>query len=136
MVAVEPQTFRTNTELEVFRKEILRLTNAERAKQGLAAFKSDAALDKVGDARAGEIIRFYSDEHLQPDKRKSGHENPVERQQVHQKRRPLYVPREVYQRKAGSWIVDYPINTFPSTEPYGDSSLSFVHDEGRGDTKK
>lgn len=58
------------TELEVFRKEILRLTNAERTKQGLAAFKSDAALDKVGDARAGEIIRFYSGQHLRPDKRK------------------------------------------------------------------
>ena len=67
--------------------------------------------------------------------RESGHENPVERQQVHQKRRPLYVSREVYQCKAdrGLGITRY---TFPSTKPCRDSSLSFAHDDGRGDTKK
>lgn len=70
LVAVEPRAFHTNAELETFRKEVLRLTNTERAKQGLAAFKTHASLDKVGDARAGEIIRFYSGEHLRPDKRK------------------------------------------------------------------
>jgi uncharacterized protein YkwD len=69
MLNVEPQYFRTVTELESFRKTVLRLTNAERAKHRLAALKSDTALDKVGDARAGEIIRFYDGGHRRPDKR-------------------------------------------------------------------
>ncbi|MDL2307763.1 CAP domain-containing protein [Desulfovibrio sp. OttesenSCG-928-C06] len=69
-VSVEPRNFKTYAELEAFRKEVLSLTNAERAKHGLAALKSDTALDKVGDARAGELLRYYDGEHLRPDKRK------------------------------------------------------------------
>ena len=53
-----------------FRKDVLSLTNVERAKLGLRALKSDGRLDKVADARAGELIRYYDGNHLRPDKRK------------------------------------------------------------------
>lgn len=68
MVFVEPKAFPAHADLESFRKEVLRLTNVERARHGLHTLKANAPLSEVANDRAGEIIRFYSGEHLRPDK--------------------------------------------------------------------
>lgn len=55
----------TLAELESYQKEVLRLTNVQRAQHGLPALKGDTRLDTVAAIRAEEVHRTFS--HTRPD---------------------------------------------------------------------
>lgn len=60
-----------NTKAEEYAKEVIRLTNIERKKEGLSELKYHAKLQQAAMTRAKELVQRYDESHERPDGRDS-----------------------------------------------------------------